>query len=148
MAAKRWWNVKHPRAYADRLAAGESPAAETEPLTADDLALESVMLRVRLADGIPIADLGAAPSAIAALIADGLIDGAAAIGGTYGSRFADGCSRTAWSANLLDEANDCAGCGSTRPWFAATAARIDITIRIDAVGNHERDDHDRAQRRR
>ena len=80
--AKRWWNVKHPRAYAERLAAGESPAHETEPLSADDLALESVMLRVRLADGMPLADLGAAPSAIAALIADGLIDGTAAIGGT------------------------------------------------------------------
>ena len=80
--AKRWWNVKHPRAYAERLAAGESPAHETEPLSADDLALESVMLRVRLADGMPLADIGAAPSAIAALIADGLIDGTAAIGGT------------------------------------------------------------------
>ena len=79
--AKRWWNVKHPRAYADRLTAGESPAAETEPLTADDLALESVMLRVRLADGMPLAEVGATAAKVAALIADGLIDGAAAIAG-------------------------------------------------------------------
>lgn len=80
--ARRWWNVKHPRAYADRLSAGESPAAQTEPLSAEDLALESVMLRVRLADGMPLTELRAAPAAVAALIADGLIDGAAAIGGT------------------------------------------------------------------
>jgi oxygen-independent coproporphyrinogen-3 oxidase len=79
--ARRWWNVKHPRAYADRLAAGESPSAETEPLYAEDLALESVMLRVRLAEGMPVADVDAAPQVVAALIADGLIDGTAAVGG-------------------------------------------------------------------
>jgi oxygen-independent coproporphyrinogen-3 oxidase len=30
----RWWNVKHPVAYADRLAAGRSPAQGREVLDA------------------------------------------------------------------------------------------------------------------
>ncbi|MDN4472489.1 radical SAM family heme chaperone HemW [Demequina zhanjiangensis] len=83
VGAERWWNVKHPRAYADRLASGEDPAAEREPLTEDDLALEAVMLRLRLADGMPVGDLPErrAPQ-IARLVADGILDGRAAIGGT------------------------------------------------------------------
>ncbi|WP_084102136.1 radical SAM family heme chaperone HemW [Demequina sp. NBRC 110051] len=81
--AERWWNVKLPRAYAARLAAGEDPAAEREPLSDDDLALESVMLRLRLADGMPVADLPEPRTAqIASLVADGVLDGRAAIGGT------------------------------------------------------------------
>ncbi|WP_084104472.1 radical SAM family heme chaperone HemW [Demequina sp. NBRC 110056] len=80
--AERWWNVKLPRAYAARLAAGASPAAEREPLDADDLALEAVMLRLRLADGMPVADLPAPrPEAIAALVGDGVLDGRAALAG-------------------------------------------------------------------
>ncbi|MFV0286807.1 MAG: radical SAM family heme chaperone HemW [Demequina sp.] len=82
IGAQRWWNVKLPRAYAARLAAGEDPAAEREPLTAADLDLEAVMLRVRLADGMPIADLPEPrTAAIASLVADGILDGRAAIGG-------------------------------------------------------------------
>jgi len=80
--AKRWWNVKHPRAYADRLIAGEEPAAEYEQLTPEDLELESVMLRVRLAEGMPLALVPGRSDAVSALIADGLIDGRAALGGT------------------------------------------------------------------
>ncbi|WP_084039616.1 radical SAM family heme chaperone HemW [Demequina sp. NBRC 110053] len=80
--AMRWWNVKLPRAYAARLAAGDSPAAEVEPLTDDDLALEAVMLRLRLAEGMAVADLPARrPDAIAALVADGVLDGRAALAG-------------------------------------------------------------------
>ncbi|WNM25474.1 radical SAM family heme chaperone HemW [Demequina capsici] len=80
--AERWWNVKHPRAYADRLAAGEDPAAEREPLTADDLALESVMLRLRLAEGMAIADLPERrPTEVARLVAEGVLDGRAALAG-------------------------------------------------------------------
>ena len=53
----RWWNVRHPAAYAARLAAGESPAAAREILTAGERSMERVMLGVRLADGLPLADL-------------------------------------------------------------------------------------------
>lgn len=79
--ARRWWNVKHPRAYAERLAAGEDPAAEHEPLSAADVELEQVMLQVRLADGMPLSLVKSTPDAVAALIADGLIDGRAALSG-------------------------------------------------------------------
>ncbi|PWW25114.1 anaerobic coproporphyrinogen III oxidase [Geodermatophilus normandii] len=53
----RWWNVKHPAAYAGRLAAGESPVADREVLDDADRALETVMLGLRLRDGLPLAAL-------------------------------------------------------------------------------------------
>jgi oxygen-independent coproporphyrinogen-3 oxidase len=62
----RWWNVKHPAAYADRLAAGLHPAADTELLTAEDQALERVMLGLRLHDGLPLTALSAVGRARAA----------------------------------------------------------------------------------
>lgn len=49
---ERWWNVKHPAAYAQRLAAGESPRADGERPDAEARHLEDVMLRIRLAEGI------------------------------------------------------------------------------------------------
>ncbi|WP_375387864.1 radical SAM family heme chaperone HemW [uncultured Amnibacterium sp.] len=70
----RWWNVKHPAAYAQRIAAGSSPAAGRETLDEPTRALERVLLQTRLADGLPVARL--APegrSAVAGLIADGLV---------------------------------------------------------------------------
>ncbi len=83
LPAERWWNVKLPRAYAARVAAGESPEAEREPLSEDDLALEAVMLQLRLAAGMPVAALPEPrPTQIAALIADGVLDGRAALAGT------------------------------------------------------------------
>jgi coproporphyrinogen III oxidase-like Fe-S oxidoreductase len=48
----RWWNVKHPRAYASRLAEGLSPAHACEVLTPSDRRLERILLELRLADGI------------------------------------------------------------------------------------------------
>jgi oxygen-independent coproporphyrinogen-3 oxidase len=62
----RWWNVKHPAAYADRLAAGLHPAADTELLTPADQALERVMLGLRLRDGLPLTALSEAGRARAA----------------------------------------------------------------------------------
>lgn len=78
----RWWNVKHPAAYAERLASGASPAAGRETLDPQTRRTESVLLRVRLAEGLPTTALDdAGRSAVAGLIADGLIDGRAAIAG-------------------------------------------------------------------
>lgn len=78
----RWWNVKHPAAYSQRLAADESPAAARERPDAAARRLEDVLLRSRIAEGIAVSDLtGGGRHAIAALIADGLIDGAAAVRG-------------------------------------------------------------------
>lgn len=80
--AVRWWNVKHPRAYAERLAAGGSPAAAREVLGPEDLDLERVLLGVRLREGLDLRLLSdAARVAVAALVADGLLDGVAAVRG-------------------------------------------------------------------
>lgn len=84
----RWWNVKHPRAYAARLEAGLSPAAGREVLTAEQRALEQVLLGVRLAEGLPLDALGPRTgegavlgprAAVAELVAEGLVDGRAAV---------------------------------------------------------------------
>lgn len=55
----RWWNVKHPATYAARLAAGRSPGHARERLTDGQRHLEDVMLRLRLAEGLPLAALSA-----------------------------------------------------------------------------------------
>ena len=78
----RFWNVKHPAAYAQRVANGESPAAGREIPDAAARALEGVLLRSRIREGLPIAELHPdGRRAVAALIADGLIDGAEAVRG-------------------------------------------------------------------
>jgi len=78
----RWWNVKHPAAYAQRMAADESPGAGRETLDAETRRVERVLLAVRTRDGLPTADLDAdGRAAVAGLIADGWVDGRAALGG-------------------------------------------------------------------
>ncbi|MEU7765650.1 radical SAM family heme chaperone HemW [Nocardia sp. NPDC049190] len=69
----RWWNVKHPARYADRVAQGGLPAADWEALGADERYLERVMLAVRLRTGLPWADLDESGTAAAErVVADGL----------------------------------------------------------------------------
>ncbi|HET9022379.1 MAG TPA: radical SAM family heme chaperone HemW [Ornithinibacter sp.] len=76
----RWWNVKHPRSYAGRLASGASPAAGRETLTPAQRHDEAVLLGVRLREGLPVASLDAiGHEAVAGLVADGLVDGLAAV---------------------------------------------------------------------
>jgi putative oxygen-independent coproporphyrinogen III oxidase len=71
----RWWNVKHPSAYGRRLAEGVSPGHGRELLTAEDQHVEDVMLRVRLADGLPLARLDEVGLAGATrALADGLLE--------------------------------------------------------------------------
>jgi oxygen-independent coproporphyrinogen-3 oxidase len=53
----RWWNVRHPSAYAARLARGHSPAAAREILTGAEQRMENIMLRLRLAGGLPLSGL-------------------------------------------------------------------------------------------
>ncbi|MEV5211153.1 radical SAM family heme chaperone HemW [Micromonospora sp. NPDC053740] len=55
----RWWNVKHPTTYAQRLATGASPGLAREVLTPDEAHMEDVMLRLRLSSGLPLAVLDA-----------------------------------------------------------------------------------------
>lgn len=57
---RRWWNVKHPAAYAGRLAAGESPAADGESIDDATARVERVMLETRLRSGLTVEGLDAA----------------------------------------------------------------------------------------
>ena len=89
LAGVRFWNAKHPAAYAQRLATGVTPAVGRERPDADARRLERIMLAVRTVDGLPITELvsetpGEAArirGAIAELIAAGLLDGRAAVDG-------------------------------------------------------------------
>nr|WP_231709367.1 radical SAM family heme chaperone HemW [Arthrobacter sp. zg-Y895] len=78
----RWWNAKHPTAYAQRIGAGESPAVGRETLDADTRYVEDVMLRTRLAEGLALDRLREPGRlAVAGLMADGLVDPRAALTG-------------------------------------------------------------------
>jgi len=78
----RWWNVKHPAAYASRILTGQSPAAGRETLDSPTRALERVLLESRIADGLPTEALSPEGRvAVAGLIADGLVNAEAALRG-------------------------------------------------------------------
>jgi len=49
----RWWNVKHPVAYAQLVESGRSPAHGREILSPRARRMEQVMLGLRLRDGLP-----------------------------------------------------------------------------------------------
>jgi coproporphyrinogen III oxidase-like Fe-S oxidoreductase len=71
----RWWNVKHPAAYAARLTAGTSPGLAREVLTEPERRLEEIMLLTRLDSGCPVGLLTAAGQGAArTAVADGLAE--------------------------------------------------------------------------
>jgi putative oxygen-independent coproporphyrinogen III oxidase len=71
----RWWNVKHPAAYADRINAGDSPAHAREVLDQETRRVERVLLEMRLHDGLPVSVLDAAGRAgIDDLVRRGLLE--------------------------------------------------------------------------
>ena len=80
----RWWNVRHPAAYAHALQDKRSPAQAREVLDAPSRADERVLLAIRLADGLPVAaipgDPAIAQQRVGSLVSDGLADEQAARG--------------------------------------------------------------------
>jgi putative oxygen-independent coproporphyrinogen III oxidase len=71
----RWWNVKHPKAYTERVTAGHSPAHGREILTEEDRRIERILLELRLKDGAPLSLLK--PEGMAAAeraVKEGLLD--------------------------------------------------------------------------
>lgn len=68
----RFWNAKHPAAYADRVMRGITPAVGREILTDHQRETERILLESRLSDGLDIATLE--PLVIDNLIADELCD--------------------------------------------------------------------------
>lgn len=70
----RWWNVKHPAAYATRLGEGRSPAAARELLDDDTRRTERVLLELRVVGGLPLEVLDdAGAHAVSDLVAEGLL---------------------------------------------------------------------------
>ncbi|VXC15063.1 radical SAM family heme chaperone HemW [Aeromicrobium sp. 9AM] len=70
---ERWWNVKHPVAYAQRLAAGESPRHDGETIDAATARVERIMLETRLRTGLGLDSLGtSARAAVPGVVARGL----------------------------------------------------------------------------
>ncbi|MER0246146.1 radical SAM family heme chaperone HemW [Streptomyces sp. HSW2009] len=71
----RWWNVKHPGAYAQALTEGRSPGAGREVLAAEDRRVERILLELRLSEGCPLDILApAGASAAARALSDGLLE--------------------------------------------------------------------------
>ena len=78
VGSTRWWNVKHPKAYAQSLTDGLLPVADFERLDAATQHMENVMLRVRMRDGLPVAMLNDGERARAETVID---DGLASLTG-------------------------------------------------------------------
>ena len=78
----RWWNVKHPAAYQQRMTAEQSPGAGRETLDDETRRVERVLLGVRIREGLAVAELDdEGRQAVAGLIADGWVEGRPALQG-------------------------------------------------------------------
>ncbi|OCB61393.1 coproporphyrinogen III oxidase [Mycobacterium malmoense] len=74
VGAVRWWNVKHPNAYAEMLARAALPVGGFELLDPDALHTEDVLLKTRLRQGLPHDVLNPAERRRAeGAVADGLL---------------------------------------------------------------------------
>ncbi|NBO06897.1 MAG: coproporphyrinogen III oxidase [Actinobacteria bacterium] len=52
LSGKRWWNVKHPSSYQEKISHGQSPELSHEILTPENLSDEFIMLQIRRREGI------------------------------------------------------------------------------------------------
>ncbi|ROP63955.1 radical SAM family heme chaperone HemW [Curtobacterium sp. PhB115] len=82
VAGTRWWNVKHPAAYANRVLSGESPAAGREVIDDETRYVERLLLAARVRGELATNEIRQeARGRVAGLIARGLVDGSAAVRG-------------------------------------------------------------------
>lgn len=72
MDGRRWWNLKHPAAYAQAVAQGLPAVAGEEVVDAEGRALERIMLGMRLREGLAISGLPRAE--VDRLSSEGLIE--------------------------------------------------------------------------
>jgi len=71
----RWWNQKHPARCSASLAKGGLPVAGCERLTSAEQEVEEIMLRLRLAEGLPVERVsGERRADIDRLVAEGLLN--------------------------------------------------------------------------
>ncbi len=92
----RWWNVKHPVAYAGRIGSGLSPAQAREVLDPGTRGVERVLLELRLRDGLALDALDDSGRArVAGLERRGLLvrEGAGLVLTRAGRLLADGVVR-------------------------------------------------------
>lgn len=97
VGATRWWNVKHPNAYAELLADGALPVSGFEQLDGGALHTEEVLLKIRLREGLPLDRLGDAERQRAqTAVADGLLvaEGERVVLTPRGRLLADGVVRS------------------------------------------------------
>lgn len=52
--SKRFWNVKHPTTYKQKVFAGQSPILDSEQLTVDQIKDESILLGIRMREGLQV----------------------------------------------------------------------------------------------
>lgn len=72
----RWWNVKHPRAYSERLNSGVSPAHQREVLDEATRRSERIMLEIRTRQGLPLDDFPEVSRVVSQWAERGVIDAA------------------------------------------------------------------------
>ncbi|MDD7465965.1 MAG: radical SAM family heme chaperone HemW [Actinomycetaceae bacterium] len=114
IAGRRWWNVKHPIAYARALGqfpvggSGDDPGCESalpiddgEQLTVEQIREEHIMLGIRLREGIA-QPAGTPARVVAELVADGLLEPEQAVAGRLvltlrGRLLADVVTRALWA---------------------------------------------------
>ncbi len=97
VGATRWWNVKHPNAYAQILTDATLPVAGFEELSPESRHTEDVLLRIRLRQGLPVELLDDAERQRAeTAVADGLLirDGERLVLTNRGRLLADGVVRS------------------------------------------------------
>jgi len=71
---RRFWNVKHPAAYASMVTASKNPMHEQEFLSYDEKRSEEIMLKIRLASGLDRAELTAREQdSIAGFVTEGYL---------------------------------------------------------------------------
>ena len=54
IGTKRFWNIKHPTSYKQKLFAGQSPILDSELLTAEQIKDEAILLGIRMREGLRI----------------------------------------------------------------------------------------------
>ena len=80
----RFWNAKHPRAWSDRLRAGDSPAIGREVLSASTREIERIMLAARIDSELPLETLApGSDAAIRTFVKQGLLDAEAVESGRF-----------------------------------------------------------------
>lgn len=63
--SERWWNIKHPKSYQERIRSKESPIQEKETLSVENKADEFILLQIRRREGISHSQLTKTQLAVA-----------------------------------------------------------------------------------